>query len=205
MRGILVVDDHPVVVETMRTIVRSVFPDARIQTAGTVRATIETLRCDDNLDLVTVDLDLPDARGLGVVEHVMSACSTIAVVVVSAFEDRDTIVAALRLGARGYLPKTSKPGVMGAALRVVAEGGTYIPPQALTDSAGDFHRQELTTRQRDVLRLMAKGFANKQIANHLRIATETVKHHARTIYSILGVESRADAWRAAEQRGIRLD
>jgi len=127
--------------------------------------------------------------------------------VLSASEDLEVILAALEAGARGYIPKSSKREVICAALRIVAAGSIYVPPQAISaqpGAAAPAQETALTERQLDVLRLMTRGFANKEIAAQLSIAKDTVKQHAKAVYAALGVGNRSQAARAAERRGIKL-
>ena len=88
----------------------------------------------------------------------------------------------------------------------MSEGGIYVPPQAINGHAnGSESPLPLTGRQLDVLRLIVKGMANKEIARHLRIAKDTVKQHAKAVYAALGIATRSQAAHAAERRGIKLD
>jgi DNA-binding NarL/FixJ family response regulator len=144
---------------------------------------------------------VPGCSGMDALTAFRQAFPQARVVVVSANEDRASVVGALEAGAAGYVPKTHAPPLVAAALRVVAEGGTYVPPQALQEG----ERQALTARQLDVLRLMARGLGNREIAQQLRIAKDTVKQHAKALYAALGVASREQAGPAAQRRGIKLD
>ena len=130
----------------------------------------------------------------------------------SATVDRESILGALDSGASGYIPKTSKPDVMIAALKVVAAGGVYVPPEALEELAVKSparmprgESMELTERQRDVLRLILKGYNNERIASELAIAPNTVKQHAHAIFTVLGVSTRAEAVIAAMRHGLPLN
>jgi len=208
MRGVLVVDDHPIVLEVMSAIVRSIFTQAHVYLAVSLASAIELAQITQGIELVLLDLGLPDAIGIEVLTRFLAACPLIPVVVVSSTEDRDVVLAALQAGARGYVPKTSKQDVIVAALRLVAAGGVYVPAQAIAQESPPSEpllARDLTGRQMDVLRLLAKGLANKQIAKQLRIAHDTVRNHARALYAALGVQSRSEAARAAKQRGINLD
>jgi DNA-binding NarL/FixJ family response regulator len=107
----------------------------------------------------------------------------------------------------GYIPKTSKPDVMVAALKLVASGGTYVPPEVLDEAKTPRRRSgsvDLTGRQKDVLRLILKGYNNERIASTLDIAPNTVKQHAHAIFMQLGVSSRAEAVIAAARFDLRL-
>jgi len=210
MNNILIVDDHPLLLEILGAVARNVFPDARIRTAENCEQALEAARSSDAPDLVLLDLGLPGCAGIMALERFREAQPAMRVVVVTSNEEREVVLAALEAGAVGYIPKTSKPDVFTAALRLIAAGGMYVPPQALRSEAPapihmEQRKTELTERQREVLRLIAKGMGNKEIARSLRIAKDTVKQHAKAVYAALGVAGRAQAARAAETRGIKLD
>jgi DNA-binding NarL/FixJ family response regulator len=170
---------------------------------------LETMRAAaGRIDLVLLDLGLRGCAGIASLTLFRDACPEVPVVVLSASEERATVTAALAAGAAGYLPKTSPIPVISAALQLVAAGGRYVPPQALElepDGERDEQRVPLTERQQDVLRLIAKGLANKEIARHLNIARDTVKQHTRAVYAALGVAGRAQAAHVAGRRGIKLE
>jgi len=209
VKNILIVDDHPLMLEILRAVTRMIIPEAEAQLATCLAQGIEAARGMEKIDLVLLDLGLPDCFGIGALTLFRDAFPQAPVVVISAHEDRAMVVAALEAGAIGYIPKTSTPDVMMAALRLVAAGGTYVPPQVLHPPAQDTdlpeRRVDLTERQLDVLRLLVKGLANKEIARQLRIAKDTVKQHAKAVYAVLGVASRSQVARVAERRGIKLD
>jgi len=210
MNSILIVDDHPLLLEILGVVARNVFTDARIRTAQSCEEALEAARSADSPDLVLLDLGLPGCAGITALERLREVQPSTRVVVVSSSEERELILAALEAGAAGYIPKTSKPDVFTAALRLVAAGGIYVPPQALRAEVPASvvyqpRKTELTERQREVLRLIAKGLGNKEIARSLHIAKDTVKQHAKAVYAALGVAGRAQAARAAETRGIKLD
>lgn len=205
---LLVVDNHPVAVEVLSVIARATFPGATVSTAMGFEEAVASARAAERLDLVLLDLGLPGCTGIEALTQFHEAFPLLPVVIVSATEDRSAVLAALDAGAAGYLPKTSTPEVISAALRLIAAGSTYVPLQAVDCSgAGEedgASRPHLTARQRDVLRLMVQGLANKEIARHLRIAQDTVKQHARAVYAALGVAGRSQAARAVQRRGIKL-
>lgn len=207
---ILIVDDHPLVLTVLGAVVQAVFPNAQTRSVASLEEALDAASATP--DLVLLDLGLPGCTGIAALTRILAAHAAARVIVVSATETRDTILAALEAGAAGYIPKTSKPDVFVAALRLVAAGGTYVPPQALpleppipAEPVVAERRGELTERQREVLRLIAKGMGNKEIARNLCIAHDTVKQHAKAVYAALGVGSRLQAARVAESLGIKLD
>jgi DNA-binding NarL/FixJ family response regulator len=204
---VLVVDDHPILHEVLGAVARSVFRDANVCFAHNLEQAFERAGDGDKLDLTLLDLGLPGYVGLDALSAFFSKFPAVRTIVVSATEDRASVLRALEMGAVGYVPKTHAPPLMAAALRLVSEGGIYVPPQAINGHASE--RSEapppLTCRQFDVLRLIVKGMANKEIARVLRIAEDTVKQHAKAVYAALGIATRSQAARAAERRGIKLD
>lgn len=205
VRYVLVVDDHPIVTLVMIERARAAFPGAQVIPAGSVAEALALARVGGGVDVVLLDLGLPGCSGIEALVRMRTAYPEARVVVVSAFEERALILASLAAGASGYIPKTSTPRVVAAALALVAQGGVYVPPQAIGHERGSASPIGLTGRQLDVLRLIARGLANKEIAQNLRIAKDTVKQHAKAVYTALGVHRRAQAGHAALQRGIKLD
>lgn len=206
--NILVVDDHPLVHEILGALLRKLFGDTKILAAESLAEGLAMAGDPEGVDLVLLDLGLPDCAGLETLERFRAAHPRLRVVVFSATDDPGSVVRALDAGAAGYLPKTSRPAVIAAALRQVAAGGIYVPAEAGgSDSVPNAQGRDiaLTDRQADVLRLILRGLANKEIAKRLRIAEDTVKQHARGAYAVLGVGSRTQAILAVTQRGIRLD
>jgi len=143
------------------------------------------------------------------------------VVVVSGSDDPASVLAALDLGAMGYIPKTSPREVLLGAVRLVASGGIYVPVEALKTreaaqlalpasasgvaGAGTAADLGLTSRQWEVLELLLKGLPNKLIARKLDISENTTKIHVSAVLRALGVATRTQALIAANRLGLRLD
>ena len=123
------------------------------------------------------------------------------IAVVSASETGVLVAAALRAGAAGYIPKTSSPDMIIAALSVVIAGGVYIPPQVLAQIG---QTPVFTARQLEVLQLLAQGSSNRDIARILGIADNTAKQHTHAVFQALNVTSRSQAIVAAARMGIDL-
>jgi DNA-binding NarL/FixJ family response regulator len=201
----LVIDDHPLIHEIVPALLEKALGDVVVATEGTLEAGIKRAAAELP-DLVLLDLGLPGCEGLDAIGRFRMEFPQMPVVVFSASCERESIVGALDAGAVGYIPKTCKPEVMIAALKVIAAGGTYVPREVL-EQAGPAPRRrgepDLTERQKDVLRLMLKGYNNERIASELAIAQNTVKQHAHAIFTALGVSSRAEALVAAARHGLR--
>jgi two-component system, NarL family, nitrate/nitrite response regulator NarL len=207
---VLLVDDHPILHETLRAVVASVAPGGRFHGETDLGAGVSRARQLKELQLVLLDLGLPGCSGIEALVHFLKVLPRARVVVVSATEDSESVRAALDAGAVGYLPKTSPPKVIAEALRVVLQGGTYVPPQAMgavphVKTPRNLADLGITERQADVLRLVCKGLSNLEIGRQLNIAENTVKQHAHAAYRALGVSSRTEAMVALAKMGIQFN
>ena len=163
-----------------------------------------------DLDLILLDLNLPDRDGFSVLAELGERYPAISVVVLSAQQDRSSVVKALDLGALGFIPKSGQREVMVSALQLVFAGGIYIPPEILAREEPSAPQRDdkpsaanrptvlpadvgLTERQVDVLSLMMQGKSNKAICRDLNLAEPTVKNHVTAILKALGVSNRTEA------------
>jgi DNA-binding NarL/FixJ family response regulator len=198
---VLLIDDHPLIQEIVPMVLAKALGKVSVATEGTLEAGLARASGGEAPDLVLLDLGLPGCEGLEAMARFHLQFPELPLVVLSASCDRESIVGALEAGAAGYIPKTSKPEVMIAALKLIAAGSTYVPPEALEEPArGAAPRRasfDLTERQKEVLGLILKGYNNERIALELSIAPNTVKQHAHAIFTALGVSSRAEAVVAA--------
>jgi two-component system, NarL family, nitrate/nitrite response regulator NarL len=202
--NVLIVDDHPMMLEYLSGAVGKALPDAVVRTAEDLKTALERAR-EVEPALVLVDLGLPGCGGIDSVLQFRSAFPNVPTVVVSANDDTLSVRGALAVGAAGFIPKSSSPTVVVGALRLIAGGGRYIPPEALAATPADKKtaaqpEELLTERQRDVLARMLKGSSNAQIATELNITEGTAKQHAHAVYAAFGVSSRADLILAASGR-----
>lgn len=207
---VLLIDDHPILHETMRVVVASVAPQAQFHGETDLGGGISAARQLKDLQLVLLDLMLPGCSGIDALVQFLKVLPRARVMVISATEDSDSVRAALDAGAVGYLPKTSPPRTIAEALRTVLEGGSYAPPQALgavphIRTPRTLADLGITERQADVLRLVTRGLSNNEIARQLSIAENTVKQHAHAAYRALGVSSRTEAIVALARMGIKGD
>jgi DNA-binding NarL/FixJ family response regulator len=202
---ILLSDDHGLIREAVRSVLQALVPDASVLEASDGRRTVELIEQNPEIDLVLLDLNLPDRDGLGLLGELRARYPAMSVVVLSAFQDQPTIRQALRLGALGFIPKNTERDVMINALRLVLAGGIYIPREALDQPAApngkapaDLRRRlppgvTLTDRQVDVLALVMEGKSNKAISRELDVAEPTVKNHVTAIFRALNVTNRTEA------------
>jgi DNA-binding NarL/FixJ family response regulator len=199
----LVIDDHPLVHEIIPAVLRKALGEVAVTTEATLEAGLAHAAGAALPDLVLLDLGLPGCEGLEAVSRFRSRFPNVPLVVLSGTCDRASIIGAFDAGAIGYIPKTSKPDVMIAALKLVVAGGTYVPREAL-EGGMEKADLDLTQRQKEVLRLILKGYNNERIARELGISPATVKQHAHAIFTALGVSTRAEAVIAAARLGLSL-
>jgi DNA-binding NarL/FixJ family response regulator len=215
---ILLVDDHVLLREALRGALLELDGDAAIFEASDSRETMQFVAQNPDLDLVLLDLNLPDRDGFGVLAELRERYPSISVLIMSALQDRDNVVKALDLGAVGFIPKSAGRKVILGALQLVFSGGIYIPPQALSrpgpappprppppsrlDGSDEIavarHATSpadlgVTERQLDVLALMMQGKSNKAICRVLSLAEPTVKNHVRAILKALKATNRTEA------------
>lgn len=190
-------------------------PDAEVRGETSLSGALEQAgKLREDLALVLLDLGLPGCSGIDALTRLQAVVPGLRVVVISATEDPATVEAAIKAGAAGYIPKTTVPPQMIAALKLVVSGGVYLPTQVMKPGPAPQPRAKkemtladlgLTERQADVLRLLLKGHAYRDVARQLKIAESTVKQHCHALYRTLGVNSRTEAFIALARKGIKLD
>lgn len=214
---ILSVDDHPLFREAVKGVLEQLSSEPlNIIEAASCEEALELCTTLSDLDLIVLDFELPGMDGLSGLCQLRSCQPATPIVMISATEDRETIMNAIEQGAKGFIPKSSSSDVMLSALNLVLSGGVYLP-MAVMDVPSSNHNSnrttsthknstnnnfKLTPKQMDVLQVLAKGKSNKEIANHLGMAENTVRVHVRAILSFLDVSNRTEAGYAASQNGL---
>lgn len=209
---LLLVDDHSLFRGGLRLLLAALQQDLTILEADSCQSAMGLMQQHDDIRLCLLDLSLRNEDGLGILEVLKSHRPEVVAVVVSADESPTTIYAALDAGAMGYVPKSANPAVMVQALRLVLEGGIYLPSALIEAKNHDKGRDKLavvtsagimTTRQQEVLQGLLRGWPNKTISRHLDISENTLKGHLAAIYRILEVRSRSQAVIAAAKHGFK--
>ncbi len=198
---ILIADDHPLFRSAMRQALSSVVGNNLVEAANFDDA-VTALQQDEDIDLVFLDLKMPGNSGLTGLTEIRTQFPNVLVVIVSAEEQPNLILRAIKLGASGYIPKSSSlPDIVGAVERVL-DGEQWLPDgidanaiEQSDDVTSGFARRmaQLTPHQFKVLRMMADGLLNKQIAYELNISESTVKQHASAVLRKLDVINRTQA------------
>lgn len=209
MTKILIADDHALIREAIRRHLWKLGSDNTLLEARDWNEVIAAAKAHPDLGLALVDLWMPGKEGLTALGELLRINPGLPVLVFSASENVEDMRAVLRLGAMGYVGKRDTSAVMLGAVRLVLDGGMYVPP-ALADLGDNGQRAvrltspdlHLSERQLEVLRLIVNGKSNKEIANTLRLASATVKTHLAAVFRALGVENRTQAAIAAERLGL---
>lgn len=205
MIRIVVVDDHPVVREGL---VASLEDDPEFQVVGAAGSAEDALPlvAAQRPDLVLLDLELPGISGLKAIPAFAAASPASRILILTAYDTDERVLGAIRAGARGYLLKGASLDEIARAIRIVHGGESYLEPRIATKVLSQLGPRTrpaaLSARERDVLRRVAGGRSNKQIAHALGITERTVKFHVTSILNKLGADNRAQAVALAARRGL---
>lgn len=200
---VLIADDHELFRSGLRQLVIDELHATDVREAETLDQAIEILTNEGGGDLILVDLRMPGMSGAEELAALRDGFPDAKIAVVSAWEERAEILAALGAGVHGYIPKSLPSAEIAGALRSVLTGRIFVPAAIGKRDPGAAASQgipntidageKLTQRQKDVLNELLKGHSSKEIARTLNIAEGTVKIHLAAIYRALGVRTRAEA------------
>jgi DNA-binding NarL/FixJ family response regulator len=207
---VLVVDDHPIVLRGLRSLLTACGADV----VGEATNGGSAIRAAEELvpDVVLMDVQMPGEDGVAVTAEIVRRLPDVAVLMITMFEDVDVLVAAVRVGARGYLLKSSTEEQILRALEAVHVGNLVIGPAVaarlatrLGDDRGEAASEPfptLTAGERETLGLLAQGCDNDTIARHLHLSPKTVRNRVSAILLKLGVANRTQAALVARERGL---
>jgi two-component system NarL family response regulator len=198
---VLLVDDHPIVRQGLAAIVERQPDMTAIAQAGDGQEAVELFR-QQQPDVTLMDLRMPQMGGVEAITTICAEFENARIVVLTTYDGDEDIYRGLRAGAKGYLLKDAKPDQLLTAIRIVHSGQQYIPLEVGAKLVERMSNPELSDRELEVLRLMAKGKSNQQIGTALSITERTVKFHVNNIFSKLGVDDRIQAVIVALKRGI---
>lgn len=206
MIRILVVDDHPIVREGLVAVLED---EEDFQVAGTAGTVTEALTQASRLrpDVALLDLELPDGNGADAIPTLLQSVPALNILVFTAYDTDERVFSALKAGAKGYLLKGVAAEEIARAIRALARGGSYLEPRIASRVLAEVGTKRRNTHtlsacEREVLRLVADGLSNKQIAHTLTITERTVKFHLTSLFNKLGADNRAQAVALAVQRGL---
>ena len=199
--SVLVVDDHPIMREGIRTVLSYAPVMVVVGEAADGESAIEQFRAL-RPDVTLMDLQMPNMTGVEAIEIIREEFPGAAIVVLSTFKTDVQAVRALRAGARGYLLKDTLSSDLTKTIRAVHAGRRYVTSAIAAEIAAHVEVETLTEREIAVLKVVAAGNTNRDVADMLAISLETVKQHMKNIASKLGTRDRAHAVAIAIKRGI---
>jgi DNA-binding NarL/FixJ family response regulator len=195
MIKIAIADDHPVVREGLASALESENDLHIVGTAGSARELLGHAAAW-RPDVVVLDFEMPGASGAAAIRAIKEALPHSQVLIFTAYAEDEKIVEALRSGAAGYVLKGSPGSEVAEAIRMARAGQSYVSPEVAARLAHRIRKPQpdtLTAREREVMRLIADGLSNKQIARRLGIAERTVKYHVNATMTKLQADNRAQA------------
>jgi DNA-binding NarL/FixJ family response regulator len=210
---VLIADDHPVFRDGLRALVESA-PDLDLAGEATTGVEAVDLAASGQPAVILMDLRMPDLSGIEATRQIVAADPSIGILIVTMSEDDESLFAAMRAGARGYIPKDAERAQILSAIRATALGeavfGASIARRVAdffaaprSPAAGAF--PDLTERENEILELIAQGRSNGDIATRLGIAPKTVRNHVANVFNKLQVADRAQAIVRAREAGLGRD
>jgi DNA-binding NarL/FixJ family response regulator len=207
---ILIADDHTLFRDGLRALFGSL-PDTQLVGEATTGDEAVSLAESFQPDVVLMDIQMPGLNGIEATRRIVRTSPHIGVVVVTMFEDNDSVFSAMRAGARGYVLKGADQDEMLRVVRAVARGEALFGPAIASRLASFFQLPtpapeipfpELTGRERELLELIAQGLSNQEIAAYLTISIKTVRNHVSNIFNKLQVADRVQAVIRARDAGL---
>jgi DNA-binding NarL/FixJ family response regulator len=200
MRSSAIIEDDDQVRDGLNLLVRAGFPDTEIRSFKNAEEALHIL-ISEPVELALVDINLPGMNGIDFISRLKMIHPGTLFMVLTVYDDSDTIFNALKAGAVSYLLKSTPAERVTDAIREVLQGGSPISSQIARKVIASFvqpvneHRYQLTRRELEILELLAKGYRYKEIAEKVFISLETVRSHVRNTYEKLQVNNRVEALR----------
>ena len=212
---ILIVDDHRLFLDGVCHVVEQLDTHIECVPVADAMQALSILDIDSDIELILLDINMPRLDGIGFLDSIQRRGVTVPVVAVSATEEAEQILNVLNHGALGFIPKSHDSEQMLDAIRQVLDGNIYLPaglntaierhrsaPLASADPDSSYNQVGVTRRQREVLKLVANGYSNKDIALTLHLSEATVKSHLYALFQLLHAKSRAECVRNAYKIGL---
>ena len=198
---VLVCDDHPLMREGIAAVIATQPDMALAGEAGDGREALSQFRALQP-DVTLVDIQMPDVNGIEAIQAIRAEFPQARIAVLTTYRGDARALHAIRAGAQGYLLKSALRKELTEAIRALAGGKRYFPAEIAAELAQHLGQQCLSPRETQVLQLIARGYANKQVAHELMLSEDTVKGHLRSIMDKLGANNRTHAVTIGIERGF---
>lgn len=206
---VLITDEQSLFRDGLSLRLKEINEDITILQSSSLIDMQKILSHETDTDLVILDIDLADINTSDVINKIKTIAPNTKIVTTSTSEDTRNIKKILSLGVKGYIPKRSDSNILSGALKLILDGGTYIPPAMLNNNLDyssynnlNYFKKNLTNRQSQVLDLIAQGKSNKQIAYDMGVSEATVKLHINALLRSLKVNNRTQAVITAQKLGL---
>lgn len=215
MIRILLVDDQPLFVQSLRMSLENYTDDFQVVGIAKTGTSAIQMALESEIDVILMDVHLPDINGVVATSRILEKKPSVRVVMLSTYDEDEYVREALRIGASGYLLKDISPTELIAAIRALHSGLVQISPKIAAKLINTMYNgtspkipevssrfewfDTLTSREKEIFGLIATGFDNQQIADHLQLAEQTVRNNISTIYSKLEVKDRFEIIRLANK------
>jgi len=201
--SVLIADDHPLFRQAIKQILELENDITVVAQAANGDEAVRLTR-EHKPDVILMDINMPGSNGLQAIKEIKDENINSKIIVLTIHEDREYLIKTIQMGAEGYVLKDAEPSVLIDAIRSVHQGQSYIQPNMTKELVKEFNRltlhgrerngeNRLTAREREVLKLIAEGMINKEIATKLYISEKTVKNHVSSIFRKLNVSDRTQA------------
>ena len=201
MINVMLIDDHNIVRMGLRMAFQ-LTPDITVLSeAENQKQALARLKTEKP-DIILLDIRMPDSTGIDLLKLLRTEYPSIKVIMLTMSDTEEDIYQALQLGASGYIMKSAQPDSIIEAVRAVQSGKRVFPKNILQQIERREHQQGLSSRQLEVLTLMAKGLSNKEISDTTRLSEKTIRFYNTIIFEKLGASNRTEAVKTALQRGI---
>src|SRR6266852_3468041 len=215
---VLIADDHPVFRYGLRALLLAEATTMEVVGEATTGEEVVTLAAKSLPEVILMDVNMPGLNGIEATRRILAATPQVGILMLTMFDDDESVFAAMRAGARGYLLKGAEGDEAIRAISTVSKGEAIFSPAIARRLMGYFAKPhsnpsppsahlfpELTEREREVLTLIAQGYTNPAIAEHLVLSPKTVRNHVSSIFSKLQVAGRAEAIIRARDAGLTKD
>ena len=202
---ILIIDDHSLYRDGLKFNLSNIIPNAQIIDAENFSQALDKLKQNNDINLVLANWDIPEIKWQNGLKTLKETSDNLQIGIMASINENHDIKKILNMDICCFLPKNIDAKVLNSALNLILNGETYFPPALLKQQANNIsqsNNKHLTNRQSEVLRYLAQGLSNKQIAYQMNVSEATVKLHINALLRVIGATNRTQAVIKSQQQGI---